>query len=60
MIPLVVASDRGIAQTSVVATHRWGCRTALLYIACEENLLERSAIAGDSPLSEAQDDIAVS
>ena len=53
MIPPVVASDRGRAQTSVVATHRWGCRTALLYIACEENLLERSAIAGDSPLSEA-------
>ena len=53
MIPPVVASDRGIAQTSVVATHRWGCRTALSYSDCEENILESIIIEGESPVSEA-------
>ena len=60
MIPPVVASDRGIAQTVVVVTQCRGCRTARLYFSCEKNVLERTAIAGDSPLSEAQWDIAVS
>ena len=60
MIPPVVASERGRAQTGVVATHRRGCRTATLYLACEGKPLESGAIAGESPLSEAQLGIAVS
>ena len=60
MIPPVVASDRGTAQTSDVAMRRWGSRTATLYSQCEQNVLERTAIAGDSPVSEAAIDIAVS
>ena len=31
MIPPVVASERGTAQTSGVARRGWGCRTATLY-----------------------------
>ena len=53
MIPPVVASDRGRAQTVCVATHMRGCRTALWYAECEENDLESSAVAGESPVSEA-------
>ena len=53
MIPLVVASERGRAQTNVVATHRWGCRTALSYDTSEQKSLESLTIAGDSPVSEA-------
>ena len=60
MIPLVVASERGPAQTGDVATHRWGCRTTLLYGNNEQNELESSAIAGDSPLCEVETDIVVS
>ena len=54
MIPPVVASDRGLAQTTVVVTQRWCCRTARLYFNCEKNVLESTAIAGDSPLFEAR------
>ena len=53
MIPLVVASERGIAQTCFVATLSRGCRTTLSYSDCEENVLERTTVAGDSPVSEA-------
>ena len=53
MIPLVVASERGIAQTSDVAMRYWGCRTTLSYLDCEENLLESRIIEGDNPVSEA-------
>ena len=53
MIPPVVASDRGIAQTGVVATRCRGCRTAILYFKCELNELENSAIEGESPVNEA-------
>ena len=60
MIPPVVASDRGRAQTRDVATHLWGSRTALLYSASEENLLESKVIEGDNPVSEARGGIAVS
>ena len=60
MIPLVVASERGRAQTSVVTTHRWGCRTALSYVNCEQNFLERRIIEGDNPVSEASVVVAVS
>ena len=54
MIPPVVASDRGRAQTRDVATHLWGSRTALLYFDREENLLESRVIEGDNPVSEAR------
>ena len=50
MIPLVVASERGRAQTNVVATQRWGCRTALSYGNCERKHLERCIIEGDNPV----------
>ena len=53
MIPLVVASEWGRAQTNDVAMHCWCCRTALLYLACEKKSLERDAIEGDSPVFEA-------
>ena len=52
MIPLVVASERGRAQTDGVATRRRGCRTATLYLDREWNGLESPATAGESPLSE--------
>ena len=60
MIPPVVASDRGTAQTEVVAMHPRGCRTAPLHFACEEKPLERGVTEGDNPVSEAQEGIAVS
>ena len=53
MIPPVVASDRGIAQTVHVATLSRGCRTTLSYLDCEENVLERTIIEGDNPVFEA-------
>ena len=53
MIPLVVASERGIAQTSDVAMCHWGCRTTLSYLDCEKNVLERTIIEGDNPVFEA-------
>ena len=53
MIPLVVASERGIAQTSDVAMRYRGCRTTLSYFDCEENVLESSIVVGDNPVSEA-------
>ena len=60
MIPPVVASDRGRAQTDSVATHHRGCRTAPLHLKSEEKELESSVIEGDNPVSEAQEGIAVS
>lgn len=57
MIPLVVASERGRAQTDVVATHRRGCRTGTLYFDREWKGLERPAIEGESPVYEAREDI---
>ena len=53
MIPLVVASERGIAQTCFVATLSRGCRTAVSYLDCEKNVLERTIIEGDNPVFEA-------
>ena len=53
MIPPVVASERGRAQTMPVATQSWGCRTTLWHDACERNDLESSTIDGDSPVLEA-------
>ena len=60
MIPLVVASERGRAQTIVVAMPRWGWRTAPLYCGREEKTVETVSIEGDRPVSEAEADIAVS
>ena len=60
MIPPVVASDRGRAQTVCVATHMRGCRTVLWHAKCEENDLESSTAAGESPVSEARCGLAVS
>ena len=53
MIPLVVASERGPAQTSVVATQYWGCRTTAWQDRCEQNALERATIEDDSSVCEA-------
>ena len=60
MIPLVVASERGRAQTMIVAMQPWGCRTTLWHDACEKNVLESSAIDGDSPVIEASRSLVVS
>ena len=60
MIPLVVASERGKAQTVMVAMPCRGCRTAPSYTNREEKELESSATAGESPLSEACRGVAVS
>ena len=60
MIPPVVASDRGTAQTSGVAMRRWGCRTAALYCDGEWKYLESYITEGDSPVHETKSGIAVS
>ena len=60
MIPPVVASDRGIAQTGVVAMHRRGSRTAPWYLNREENVLESPTIAGDGPVTEAKQGLVAS
>ncbi len=54
MIPPVVASERGRAQTGVVATHPRGCRTTLWHLDREWNVLESSTKDGDSPVYEAR------
>ena len=53
MIPPVVASDRGRAQTACVATRMRGCRTAPWHADCEGNVLESSVVEGDNPVPEA-------
>ena len=60
MIPLVVASERGRAQTVTVATQLRGSRIAILYACSEQNLLERRTVDGESPVCEANCNIAVS
>ena len=60
MIPPVVASDRGRAQTGVVAMHRRGSRTTLWYARLEEKVLESSIIEGDNPVSERDGGLVVS
>ena len=60
MIPLVVASERGRAQTVTVATQLRGSRTAILYACSEQNPLERGTADGESPVCEANCNIAVS
>ena len=60
MIPPVVASERGRAQTVHVAMHVRGCRTTPWTPDRERNGLERPAIAGESPLREARGILVVS
>ena len=52
MIPPVVASERGRAQTGDVATHHRGCRITTWYPNHEQNGLESPARDGDSPVRE--------
>ena len=54
MIPLVVASERGRAQTGRVAMLPRGSRTAILYLECEEKHLESCTRKGESPVFEAR------
>ena len=60
MIPQVVASERGAAQTDCVARRDRGSRTALLYIEGEWKHLESCAADGESPVHEVGYGIAVS
>ena len=60
MIPPVVASERGTAQTVDVVRRRRGCRTAALYCDGEWNALEKATVDGESPVHEAKSSIAVS
>ena len=54
MIPPVVASERGRAQTACVAMHIRGCRITMWYADSEWNDLESSTVDGDSPVYEAE------
>ena len=60
MIPPVVASERGRAQTVCVATHMRGSRTTLWYTDHEKNLLESRSIEGERPVIEVRRDLVVS
>ena len=53
MIPPVVASERGRAQTAGVATRRRCCRTESWYSDGEPNGLESPSTEGESPVGEA-------
>eukprot|EP01023_Acetabularia_acetabulum_P019978 TRINITY_DN2028_c0_g1_i3.p3 TRINITY_DN2028_c0_g1~~TRINITY_DN2028_c0_g1_i3.p3 ORF type:complete len:110 (-),score=18.64 TRINITY_DN2028_c0_g1_i3:522-851(-) len=52
--PQVVASERGLAQT--IRVTEWGCGASTWDRGDQENVLGRTAIAGDSPVSESQND----
>ena len=52
VIPPVVASERGLAQTVGVATRRRGCRTTRRGLGAEWKRLERRIIEGDNPVHE--------
>ena len=54
MIPPVVASDRGTAQTADVVRRQRGCRTARLYSNGEWKYLESYITEGDNPVHEAK------
>ncbi len=60
MIPSVVASERGRAQTVVVATHQRGSRTTWWYTDREKNVLESSTTEDDSSVFEARCGLVVS
>ena len=50
MIPQVVASERGTAQTDYVVMHSRGYRTAIFRLKINWNDLESSIIEGDNPV----------
>ena len=50
MIPQVVASERGTAQTGYVVMHSRGYRTAIFELKTNWNPLERGIIEGDNPV----------
>ena len=60
MIPPVVASERGRAQTPFVAMQMGGSRTTSWYLDDERNGLESPAIVGDSPVREVRGGLVVS
>ena len=60
MIPPVVASDRGRAQTVSVAMPQRGSRTTLWYTNHERNVLESSTIEDDSSVLEVSGGLVVS
>ena len=60
MIPLVVASERGSAQTAYVAMHIRGSRTTLWYLNRERNVLESSTVEDESSVCEARRGLVVS
>ena len=60
MIPLVVASERGPAQTATVAMQPRGSRTTPWYLSREQKLLERSSVEGERPVCEATRGLVVS
>ena len=60
MIPPVVASERGRAQTVGVAMHHRGSRTTPWYPDDEQNGLESPTIVGDSPVREVRGGLVVS
>ena len=60
MIPLVVASERGRAQTGTVATQHRGCRTTSWHSDSEQKRLESRTVEGDSPVREAEWGLVVS
>ena len=57
MIPPVVASERGRAQTALVATPVRGSRTTLWYSDREKNVLESSSAEGERPVIETRRDL---
>ena len=60
MIPPVVASERGRAQTVVVATHQRGCRTVTWHADYEKNVLESSTTEDESSVYESRCGLVVS
>ncbi len=61
MIPLVVASERGLAQTNGCHGIHWGCRTTLWDDSLASGTIWKvRAIDGDSPVHEASGSVVVS
>ncbi len=60
MIPPVVASERGRAQTSFVAMQMGGSRTTWWYSDHEQNVLESSTVEDESSVREVRRGLVVS
>ena len=60
MIPPVVASERGRAQTACVVTHMRGSRTTPWYTDRERNVLESPTVEDESSVLEARGGLVVS